>query len=483
MISIYKQNKNIIYYSNRYIVTSIMFLIIFMIMSMIKNVNDIFFITLLVFNLLLIISIGNFKKNIPIIMFLLCYFMFLLGSYFVYEYFDYTKGVVLFNTEILNHIYLSLLISLIGILIGYFLINIRFKRNYKFKKDVDDGLVKKSSLLLFYLSYVPFIFIELLRILTVKQHGYTELYIDEAINIPYFIGIFVYGCTFYFYVYLSTLPKKEEAKFPLFLFIIYCTLSLFTGNRSVFVVNLSVLFIYSIFRSKNINSNENWINRNHILIIIFLIPILLFALDYLGSVRFNNTIFDQNKSSSILDIFVKQGVSSSVIGFEKLYDYRIPNQIYSFGTIIEKVKYNPISNIIFGVRSLRGNSVDRALMGNSFAHAISYIVLPFGYLHGRGLGTCYIAEAYHDFGYIGIFMFSLFYGVILKRCSDFTSKNFLKRVIIIIALGTLLMIPRSNADSIISAFLKNEFIFGIIFIKIITNLFAKYSNNKIQIYN
>ncbi len=165
---------------------------------------------------------------------------------------------------------------------------------------------------------------------------------------------------------------------------------------------------------------------------------------------------------------------------EKMYDYRIPNEMYSFGTLIEKLKYNPLSSLIFGIESLRGNSVERAVLGNSFAHAISYIVLPFGYLHGRGLGTCYIAEAYHDFGYIGIFIFSLVYGIILKKCSNFNSKNFIKRVMIMVVLGSLLMIPRANADSFISVFLKNEFIFGIILLKILTNIFVKYSKIKID---
>nr|WP_276939891.1 O-antigen polysaccharide polymerase Wzy family protein [Helcococcus sueciensis] len=475
MNSINIQKKNIKNYSLKYILISTLFLILFILLSMVKNVNGIFFMTMLVFNVLLILSFKNYRKNIPLIMFLLCYFMFLLGSYFVYEYFEYAEGVVLFDNEILNHIYLSLLISLISVMIGYFTIDIRLKTRFKFAKNIDEEIVRKCSLLLFYLSYIPYIAIEILRVSKVREIGYTEFYLDDAVSIPYIIGLFIYGCMFYFYIYLSTLPEKNEAKLPLFLFMIYCTLTLFTGNRSVFVVNLSIIFIYSIFRSNNINSEDNWINKRLFFLIILLIPIMLLALDYLGSVRFNNTIFDQNKSASFLDIFVKQGVSSSVIGFEKINDYRIPNRIYSLGIIIEKIKYNPLSTILFGLEPFRGNSIDRAMLGNSFAHTISYIVLPFGYLHGRGLGTCYIAEAYHDFGYIGILIFSLVYGIILKRCSKFSSKNFIKRLMIIVVLSSLLMIPRSNADSFISVFLKNEFIFGIILIKILSNRFAKNS--------
>lgn len=480
MKSINSQKDNIKNYSLKYILISTIFLILFILLSMFKNINGIFFMTMLVFNILLILCLRNYKKNIPLIMFLLCYFMFLLGSYFVYEYFDYTKGVVLFDSEILNHIYFSLFISLIAIMIGYFTLDIKFKTNFKFEKNINEDLVGKISLLLFYLSYIPYILLEILKIIKVRELGYTELYIDEVIKIPYILGLFIYGCRIYFFIYLSTLPSKKDVKAPMILFVLYCVLTLFTGNRAIFVVNLSVIFIYSIFRSNSIKYEEIWIKKKTLFIIVIIVPILLLVLDFLGSIRFSNTIFDQNKSSSFLDIFVKQGVSSSVIGFEKMYDYRIPNKMYSFGTLIEKLKYNPLSSLIFGIESLRGNSVERAVLGSSFAHAISYIVLPFGYLHGRGLGTCYIAEAYHDFGYIGIFMFSIVYGLILKKCSNFNSKNFIKRLMIMIVLGSLLMIPRSNAVSFISVFLKNEFIFGIILLKILTNIFVKYSKIKID---
>lgn len=473
-----KANKSIENSNIKYILTSTIFLFLFVLLSLLKDINGLFFMTMLSFNVLMILSLKNYKQNISLIMFLLCYFMFLLGSYFLYEYFGFTRGVVLFEPKIQNHIYLSLLISLLAIMIGYYFINIKFKKKNKYKNRINENVIMKCSLALFYLSYIPNTLIEILRVLKVREFGYTDLYIDEAIRVPYMLGLFAYGCIFYFYIYLSTMPNKRESKFPSFLYIMYSILTLFTGNRSVFVVNLSILFIYSIFRSRNINDEDNWISKRTLILVLCLIPILLILLDYLGSIRFSNTIFDENQSSSMLDIFVKQGVSSSVIGYEKMYDYRIPDKLYSFGTIIEKIKYNPISRLIFDIESIRGNSIERAMTGNSFAHAISYIVLPFGYLHGRGLGTSYIAETYHDFGYIGIFIFSLIYGFILKKCSNFSSSSFVKRVMIIIVLGSLLMIPRTNADSVISVFISNEFIFGIILIKLLTMFYTKYEKNR-----
>ena len=454
-------------FNANYIILSILTLLIFFIISVVSETNTLFFLVMFLFVMLMVFNIKNYKKNIVLIMFLICYFMFLLGSYFMYEFFGYSRGVVLFDAKTLNHIYLSLLISLIGISIGYYTSSVKIK-GIRFRSNVNnDELFKKASIVLFYASYIPYFIIEILRVIKVREIGYTELYMDESVRIPYLIALIAYGCRIYFFVYLSTLPDKKEAKIPIFLFVIYSCITLMTGNRSVFVVNISLIFIYFIFRSFDNYFKSKWINKRKIMAIIIMIPLFIIGLDLIGSIRFNNTIFETDKSSSFIDIFVKQGVSSSVIGYGKLYEHRIPRKIYSFGSTIEALKYNPISNILFNFNSFGGNSIQKAINGNSFAHIISYLVLPFGYVRGRGLGTCYIAEAYNDFGYTGILIFSIIYGMAIKKCSSFVHKTILGRSITLMLIGSLLMIPRSNADSIISLFLKSEVLVAIVLINFV----------------
>lgn len=460
-------------FNAKYIIISIITLLIFFIISVVSETNTLFFLVMFLFVMLMVFNIKNYKKNIVIIMFLICYFMFLLGSYFLYEFFGYSNGVVLFDTTTLNHIYLSLLISLIGISIGYYTSSVNINGIRVKSKIYNDELFRKASLILYYTSYIPYIIIEILRVIKVREVGYTELYIDEAVRIPYLITLFAYGCRIYFFVYLSTLPKKKEANFPILLFLIYSFITLMTGNRSIFVVNVSLIFIYFILRSSDNSGKNEWISKRKIITLMIIVPFFIIGLDIVGSIRFNNTIFETNRSSSFIDIFVKQGVSSSVIGYGKLYEHKIPRKIYSFGSTIEALKYNPISNILFNFNSFGGNSIQKAINGNSFAHIISYLVLPYGYVRGRGLGTCYIAEAYNDFGYFGVLIFSYVYGIVIKKCSSFTSKTILGRSITLMLIGSLLMIPRSNADSIISIFIKSELLVAIVLLKVLTIIYYK----------
>ena len=194
-------------FNAKYIIISIITLLIFFIISVVSETNTLFFLVMFLFVMLMVFNIKNYKKNIVLIMFLICYFMFLLGSYFLYEFFGYSNGVVLFDTTTHNHIYLSLLISLIGISVGYYTSSVNINGIRVKSKIYNDELFRKASLILYYTSYIPYIIIEILRVIKVREVGYTELYIDEAVRIPYLITLFAYGSVSYTHL---TLPTTER---------------------------------------------------------------------------------------------------------------------------------------------------------------------------------------------------------------------------------------------------------------------------------
>ena len=56
----------------------------------------------------------------------------------------------------------------------------------------------------------------------------------------------------------------------------------------------------------------------------------------------HNNIFD-----STLNVFTSQGVNISVIGYEKYYEKCTSDKLYSLSGLIEFLKFNPVSNVIF----------------------------------------------------------------------------------------------------------------------------------------
>ena len=70
-----------------------------------------------------------------------------------------------------------------------------------------------------------------------------------------------------------------------------------------------------------------------------------------------------------------------------------------------------------------GQTVETALYGKDFGAALTYFVMPHNYLAGVGMGTSYIAELFHDFGYIGVVLINILYGCIFARGAKYLVKN------------------------------------------------------------
>lgn len=438
----------------------------FVISTLYNQVELGFSLVLLLFIFALLITIDNLEKHFILFFFLCTFFLFLLSSYTLYEYFGWTENVIRFNHSIRNHIYLCLSISLIALLVGYNgIVNLNIKSlklNKKLDQGRDDMIFSIRFITLFFLIlfFIPNIYVSLVQYQFISRYGYAETYLSNSVQVSYLISLTAYSFPIMYYVYLSTLPSKKGTIFPTILYIISSCLTLLSGQRATFVINILVLLIYYFFRN-NESKDTKWISKRFLLFIFILSPVIAILLYLYGQIRFVNNLGD---FSSLTDLFFNtlssQGISISVIGYERIHENTIPNKIYSLGGIIEFLKYNPLTSFISGAKPLLGQSQERAFNGNLFTHIISYLVLPYNYLRGRGLGSSYIAEAYHDFGYIGVFIWSYIYGRVMRFFNSFLQVNIFLRAFILISLHGLLFSPRSVTDGFISCFLNSQTFFS-----------------------
>ena len=82
---------------------------------------------------------------------------------------------------------------------------------------------------------------------------------------------------------------------------------------------------------------------------------------------------------------------------------------------------------------------------HNFSHWISYLVSPYYYLNGHGMGSSYLAENYLAMGFFGVILVSAVIGLMLYLISNFSFSNnlFLIGFYFIIA-QTLFTIARSE---------------------------------------
>nr|WP_317282142.1 O-antigen polysaccharide polymerase Wzy family protein [uncultured Sellimonas sp.] len=425
---------------------------IVLIISLMLSVDWQFALTIMIWCLMLVYVVQDYNNRIVLGAFIGTFFIFLLGAYVCYQYLHYDNDVVLFNSEIMKHIYFTLNLALISVWIGFAFAEKKSKNRKKNEANEQmtsySNIVKRLSKWGYFLCYLPYIAVLLEKVVYVGGSGYTGVYLGYNSSFPYIIRLLANMAPMMLFIFLSTLPTKKECKIPLLLYILYLGVSLGSGQRSDFVIGILVIGIYYFFRNTLSNNGEKWITKKEILLVVILGPILLLFLNFYGNIRFGE---NQSSENAILDIFTSQGVSVSVIGYERVYANSIPDsKLYSIGGIIDFLKYNPVSSSLFHFVEYTGQNAERALNGNSMAHIISYFVLPFNYNLGRGLGSCYLAELFHDFGYIGVILGNILYGIVIKSCSNFNKYKIWGRYICFVMISAILLAPRSTTDGFIS---------------------------------
>ena len=186
------------------------------------------------------------------------------------------------------------------------------------------------------------------------------------------------------------------------------------------------------------------------------VPVVLVVL-----FSFNTSRFDASKKAesnsffeSILGFFDNTGFSVNVISFEKEYEERIPNKIYSFGDTTDYLRENVLTQLFFDFPVYRTQTAEKALYGNNFSQTVTYLRSPSYYLSGRGYGSSYIAEAYHDFGYFGIILWSFIYSYMFAKVYSFKGKGVIYVALALQALHYILLAPRNMASAFMSEYIN-----------------------------
>lgn len=457
-------------------------LIINIFILLLATINmDMFYIiaTFLLWLDLFIYALENLKSRGALFAFLISFFTFLIGR----ELFE-RLGIHSIQYEFSNNINLFaerlLLISLICVAIGYvFFGKISFKKTRLNKPKMDVKkiqVIQQVSNILFFATYL-FLLMQIIDvILYVFQNGYLAFYYEHTSRLPYIIRKMGDMCIVSFWVYLATMPTKKKAKIPIYLYVIYLLTSLGTGGRYTCIAGLLTLFVYMFFRNNKTDTNEKWIEKRKFLIVIVLVPFFLVFMEAIKSLRVGQPISIDIIKNGFTNFFYSQGVSINVIKRGEIYKHLLPQgKFYVFGSTIDFLQGNILSRFL-GITHYSQNSIEHALYGNSFAHALSYVTMGSYYLKGHGLGSCYIAEAYHDFGYVGVTICNILYGFFFSKLMRYDKKSIWQFAVSLILLNSFMLAPRGSADGFIATMIDMTTWGTVLIIYFVSNLI--YKRNK-----
>lgn len=365
------------------------------------------------------------------------------------------------------HIGFSVYISLLGIFMGFTFFSLIQKKFFTPKKKLDPfnnkksrffqeknyvGKVRKVSFILLFFAFIALTFKELETLYIMKGTSYNELRLAYSSSLPSMVlrlanMYFIFLC-----IYLATMPDKKGVIFSFFSLITIGVIVMMYGVRGDLVLNILFIIAYLVIRNRVDYSNKSWFGKKEVLIIIVLTPFLISILNVVGISRYEDKLSIANSEQSTLEnFFYSQGISIDIIGYVKEYENEFPEKkYYSVDRTLTFVKNNFISKTLFNTEEYKAHTIERALYGNSLGQTLSYLVYPESYLNGVGMGSSYIAEVYKDFGYKGLLLVNIFYGMLMVFIVPKKTTNVWLLAPSFLMIQGLLYAPRSSSDGFIS---------------------------------
>lgn len=425
-----------------------------------SNSNTYLTILLICWLILFFYSLINIKQTSALLCFLVSFFVFLLGREVCYTYLGLGR-YYLYLEPYNNKTFLLLIISLISIFIGFILAldRVFFRIGKVRKKTEEPALQELNSYInikyqkicqrIFYLCYLVSMIDVLLQIIKVNQNGYLAGYI--GINISFDITkIFSYISNFLpviISLYMVTGPTKKMTKIALACYEVFGIFTLFTGHRYTFIsINMYIFIIFCIRH----RLEGGWITLKKTVMVLVMIPAVILLMTALDSIRLGGEFRFSGIGKVIVDFLDQQGGSINVIKRIFYYEEEISDMRYtSFNNLNALLFENSIMRKIRDIKVYSGNSIEHALYGNSLAHRLSYYEYGDNYLLGHGVGSCYIAELYHDFGMIGVVIGNCMVGFILGKIGVNKLKYFFRDGILLAMITSLILMPRGDFDGFI----------------------------------
>ena len=440
---------------------TILITLVFVVSALVKEQSIMTILLFALFVVEFIYAVRRLFKNIILVLFLVAYFTFLMGRLVMPlfidmdVYSDIFYSFLDFKPETNYHVILSLYISLLFLFISYTITEAKVPNVIQpaFNPNSQKILVvRKWANIILWFSFPFALLVILEKIRYVIINGYAGMLLEQGSTLPSFVIILSVLFEYMVFLYLATLPSKRKAIPVIILYLIFSVMNIIGGDRGECMLSIFVVIYYFFLRNRLYRGSSLWISRKGITAIIMAAPLAMILLFSIAFVRDSKTIDNTDAGLLIGGFFFQQGASMNVIACAYEDERYLPKgKLYSLGSIIDYFRNNYISRLILGTKPLAVGSTELAQKGNSLDPAITYIENPQFYENGGGMGSSYIAEAYYDFGYFGIILYSLIYGYVLASIPKWNAKNVWLSVIALVFLKYIMYAPRARATGFIAA--------------------------------
>ncbi|MBE6768602.1 MAG: O-antigen polysaccharide polymerase Wzy [Ruminococcaceae bacterium] len=420
--------------------------------GLVMGADILFIAVILLWCAIVIYAAVKMEQRAMLLMLSLTFFVFLLGRLFLEQFFCYRPDAEIFPAAVQTHTYICLFVALLGLFLGYWFIKRKTKDTPYIGKEKNPYVLRCAKYVLL-LVLIPAVLYRLILTVYVQRYGYNAYYTDFAVLLDKNILLYVLSkveqmAPACFCIYLAAMPAKKEFFKVSAVYAVYLVLTLGAGTRSPFLLGVFLFFFYFLYRA-GLSSEERWFNRRYIAPCVAILAVFAIAL-YVGGLVRDGAKASGNAADGLFGFVYSQGVSVNVIRRGFMLKDQIPEgYLYS----MDFTRYGIIARLL-GIPVYAGNTAEQALYGGSFAHALSYVFMQSDYLAGRGTGTSYVAELFHDFWYVGVFVGSVLYGWLCTRIESYKTGKVFRRACLFIVITQLLWAPRGGFTKFITTLIS-----------------------------
>ncbi|MEG1820710.1 MAG: O-antigen polysaccharide polymerase Wzy family protein [Malacoplasma sp.] len=445
----------------------------------IENIN-IMVLTVLILYLCILLYAGiNFENRLILLMFQIAIVVFLLGSVF-FSFFE-GKGCGFeekFPKTICFTVMFLLFLSQLFLLMGYLFMENRkisrrnIEKNNSSKHDKYEVIRKKTSAILLLMCMLPKFLTEMEKVIYVQAKGYLNLYLDFSSSLPYIIIKMSQVYEIFFWLFLFSNPSKKKTYIVLVSNIFLSALCFGYGKRTPILMSTLMTIIYLIWRNKKEGTNK-WINYKILGLMIMMLPVILAGLQMFTYMRMELQSTSNSVSEYIRDFFSDSSITVLCNGIK--YENAFPKGNYTFGSLWTcMVRNNSVICTVFGLKPLANQTLEMALYGHTFGQTLTYLVMPWAFFSGGGMGSSYIAELFYDYSYFGVVIGNFLLGILIFKLDNIRpSDSKTIQVIMMLIIENIILLPRDGTFSFIyNVFTPTNIILLLIF-ELIVKLLAK----------
>ena len=284
------------------------------------------------------------------------------------------------------------------------------------------------------------------------HYGYVALYLasDAAYNSPLldlFDGLYGVG----FWGYMATLPDKKYFRLPVVLYIVFIILSILSGSRGFFVLEVLALIWYFMKKDISVANKKPVFSKKRIMLLGIAGFFVIVLLSKFGKTRVTGEYEAGSLIMSFLMFFKAQGGSGRIIALSLENEQEIKQYLTGLMPVLAPLKSfllnNSISRIFTG-GFLGQNAENLAIVGNLSA-VLTYITNSKAYLNGGGVGSNYNAELLMSGGIGLVIVFNILLGCCFAWMDGLKSLRWGQYTFVIFAFKVFMYLPRSSTLDII----------------------------------